>query len=860
MGGSSERHGSAFEVCLSWHEELESHIAMRAEMNERAGMQPAEARRAAERAFGNRGLIGEDVRAVSVPVWLDQLAQDLRYAARGFARSPGFTLTAVAALTVGIGTSTAVFSFVDRILFRPLPYANEHELVWFGMTAPISGATEFVLEQNYMAWRKQQTPFSAITVTAGVNDCNLSDMNPVRMLCSRVGANYLSVFGYRPLVGRDFSDQDARLGAPQTALISRAVWKERFGGGDLSGKALEIDGNRTMVIGVLPENFETPSLAHVDVLQVLQLQENKPDSAPSLLLTAFARLRPGMTLVEARTRMEPFFQDALKSVPRGFQKEVRLVINPLRDRQVRDSARAALLLLGAVSLVLLIAVANVANLLLARAAARRREMAVRAAIGAAKTRLARQTLTESLSLGVVGGASGLLFAAGLLRVFRELAPAGIARLDEAVVDWRIAGFSLLATIAASMLFGLAPAMRSPSPETLTGGRVTGRRREWLRPALVALQIALSLILLCGAALLMESLRNMANAPLGMETSSLISAYAQLPGGRYPQPAQRAAFWKSLSERLTAVPGVESIGIADSLPPQGRAQGRIFSSIHVDGRPRHEGRPTGGMVTVREVSPSYFPMLRIPVRKGRLFLEGEKQAIVLSERMAARMFPGETALGRHLVLSGEATLEVTGIVGDVRNGGLTENSDPEIYLLSNRERPRQYVLLRADTRVMPFVRETFRELDPRLTIQFEALDDRVRNMRARPRFQSMLLGGFAVAGLVLAAVGLYGVMALLTAQRTGEIGVRIALGATTGDIRVMVLRQAGWWTVAGVVIGLCGAAACARLIEGLLYGVKPMAPLPLAVAVLSLTFAALLAAWLPARRASLVSPVEALREL
>ncbi len=845
---------------MSWHEESESHIAMRAEMNERAGMDPAEARRAAERAFGNRGLIGEEVRAVSVPVWLEQLSQDIRYAARGFARSPGFTLTAVAALTVGIGTSTAVFSFADRILFRPLPYVNEHELVWLGMTAPISGATEFILEQNYAAWRKQQTPFSAITVTAGVGDCNLSEMNPVRMLCSRVGANYLSVFGYRPLVGRDFSEEDARVGAPQAALISRALWKERFAGGDLSGRTLEIDGNKTMVIGVLPENFETPSLARVDVLQVLQLQENKPDSAPSLLLGAFARLRPGITLVEARTRMEPFFQEALKSVPRGFQKEVRLAINPLRDRQVRDSGRAALLLLGAVSLVLLIAVANVANLLLARAAARRRELAVRAAIGAARTRLARQALTESLSLGVAGGAGGLLFAAGLLRVFRELAPAGIARLDEAVIDWRIAIFSLLATIAASMLFGLAPAMRSPSPETLTGGRVAGRRREWLRPSLVVLQIALSMILLCGAGLLTQSLHNMANAPLGMETASQFSAYAQLPGNRYPHPAQRAAFWKSLSERLAAVPGVEAIGITDSLPPEGRAQGRIFSSIHVEGRPRHEGGPTGGMVVVRQVSTSYFRILGIPVRKGRLFTEGENQTVVLSERMAARMFPGETALGRHLVLSEEATLEVTGVVADVRNGGLTASSDPEIYLPSNRERPRQYVLLRADTRVMPFVREAFRELDPRLTVQFETLDDRVRHMRARPRFQSMLLGGFAVAGLILAAIGLYGVMALLTAQRTSEIGVRMALGATAGNIRAMVLRQVGWWTATGVAIGLCGATACARLIEGLLYGVKATAPLPLAGAVVTLTLAALAAAWTPARRASHVAPVEALREL
>jgi hypothetical protein len=267
-----------------------------------------------------------------------------------------------------------------------------------------------------------------------------------------------------------------------------------------------------------------------------------------------------------------------------------------------------------------------------------------------------------------------------------------------------------------------------------------------------------------------------------------------------------------------------------------------------------------MVTVREVSASYFPMLGIPVRQGRLFVEGEKQAIVLSERMAARMYPGEAALGRRILLTGETTLEVTGIVGDVRNGGLTASSDPEIYLRSNRERPRQYILLRADPRVMPFVREAFREFDPRLTVQLETLDDRVRKMRARPQFQSMLLGGFAAAGLLLAAIGLYGVMALFTAQRTGEIGVRMALGAAAGDICAMVLRQAAWWNMAGVALGLCGAAACAKSIEGLLYGVKAAAPLPLAGAVAALTLAAWAAAWLPARRASRVTPVEALREL
>jgi predicted permease len=844
---------------MSWRDEMESHIAMRAEANERAGMTPDEARKAAERAFGNRGLISEEVRAVKVPIWLDQMAQDLRYATRGFMRSPGFTLVAVAALAVGIGTSTAVFSFVDRILFRPLPYANEHELVWFGMTAPIGGGSEFILEQNYSAWKKQRTPFAAMTVTAGVSDCNLSEFNPIRLPCSRVGSNFLSLFGYRPMAGRDFSEEDSRAGAPQVALISRGLWVQRFGGGDLSGQTLDIDGVRTMVIGVLPENFEMPSLARVDVLQVLNLVDDKPDSAPSLLLTAFARLRPGVSPTEARTRMEPLFQQALQSVPPGFRKEVKFLINPLRDRQVRDSERAALLLFGSVALVLLIAIANVANLLLARTATRRRELAVRAAIGAGKTRLARQALVESLTLGLLGGAVGLTFAATLLRVFRHLAPTGIARLEDAAIDWRIAGFALLATVGASVLFGLAPAMRTPSPDALTGARIAGQRRDRVRPALVVVQIALSMVLLCGAALLMQSLHNMAKAPLGMETESIFSAYAQLPGGRYPQPSQRAGFWNSISEKVAALPGVQEIGISDSLPPQGRMQSRIFSSIHVEGRPRHQGRPTGGMVAIREVSPSYFHMLQIPLRQGRLFAAGEKQSIVLSEAMAARMFPGEQAIGRRLVLADEATLEVVGVVGDVRNAGLTTNSDPEIYLLSNRERARQHVLLRADTRMMPFVRDVFRELDPRLTVQMETLDERVQAMRARPRFQSMLLAGFAATGLMLAGIGLYGVMSLLAAQRTAEIGVRIALGATAGAIRTMVLRQAARWTVAGVATGLCCAAACATLIEGVLYGVEPTAPLPLIGALVVLTVAALVAAWLPARRASRVSPVEALRE-
>ena len=832
---------------MNWRDEMESHIAMRAEMNERAGMSPEEARRAAERAFGNRGLIGEEVRAVSIPLWLEQLGQDLRYAARGLRRSPGFTIAAVAALTIGIGASTAVFSFVDRILFRPLPYANEKELVWFGMTAPIGGVSEFVIEENYVTWRRQGSPFAAITATSGGDDCILSELNPLHLRCAAVDSNFLSLFGYRPIAGRDFNEEDTRDGAPRAVLISRALWMDRFGGREIKGQTIEIDSVRREVVGVLPDNFEMPQLAKIDVLMVFQIFGPKPPNSGSLLLTAFARLKPEMTVDQARSRMEPYFQAALETVPRGFRKEVKLVVHPLRDRQVRDSSRSAWLLLGAVGLLLLIAIANVANLLLARAAARQKELAVRVAIGAGRARLARQLFTESFALAAVGGVFGMAFAWILLRMFQAVAPAGIQRLNDAAIDWRVAVFAVGATMAASILFGVAPALRAPKP---------ARRRDKLRPALVISQIALALVLLCGATLLAQSLRNMASAPLGMETGSIFTAYTQLPSARYPDAASRAAFWRQVEERIAAAPGVQQMALSESMPPEGRAESTIFSRITVEGRPQQQGQATGGMVIVRRVTPAYFQILGIPMRSGRALTDADQNAVVLSERLAARL----KLSGERIGFFAEPMHDVIGVAGDVRNAGLRLDSDPEMYTLTNRQQRRMFFVVRGSPAAMPFVRGIFQELDPRLIVELETLDDRVDKTRTRPRFQSMLLAGFAMSGLLLAAIGLYGVMALLTTQRTGEIGIRMALGVTSRNIGIMIAGQAGRWTAAGIVIGLCGAAASAKWIEGLLYGVSIWAPFPLAGATLTLVAAAFVAAWLPARRAARIEPVQALREL
>ncbi|MBM3783221.1 MAG: FtsX-like permease family protein [Acidobacteria bacterium] len=847
-----------------WREEMESHIEMRAEENIRAGMTPAEARRAAERAFGNRGRINEAVRAVTVPVWLEQAGQDLRYALRGLRKSPGFTLTALAALTIGIGASTAVFSFVDRILFRPLPYSNERELVWFGMTAPITAGAEFVLDNDFAIWSKGQTAFSGMTVTAGATDCTLSEENPAKLRCARVESSFLTLFGYGPAAGRDLRPADMEEGAPPVVLISHGLWQRRFGGGGAIGKSLDVDGVRSVVAGVLPENFEMPSLAHVDILQPMRLNATTLSSPNRMLLTAFARLNPGVSIVEARARLEPLFQASLKTVPGGFVKEVKLVIHPLRDRQVRDSRTAALLLLGAVAMVLLIAVANVANLLLARAAARRRELAVRAAIGASAGRLARQALTESAVIGLLGCVLGVGLAVGLLALIRQAAPEGIARLAEATVDWRVAATAAAVSLFAALLFGMAPALRPASVAGLAGTRASAPRREWLRPALVVAQIAMSLMLLCGAGLLLRSLWNLSNVPVGISTTGLYAVHAQLPRARYGAEDAPHQFWTRAEAALAALPGVQRVAIADSLPPLSRQMAVIFSMLKIDGVSRYRGQQTGGMVAVRFVTPNYFSMLQIPVRKGRGFTEADRRdganVMLISESLAARLFPGGDPVGHRVRTSdGEPECEVVGVVAGVRNAGLTEPSDPEAYMLSSGRRSFS-ALIEADSRTIPFAREVFRTLDPRLVVEVESLDERVGKHRERPRFRTLLLGGFAVTGLLLAAIGLYGVIALLTAQRTGEIGIRIALGATAGAIRTMVLRQAGAWTLAGVALGLAGAAAVSDWLRTLLFEVKPSAPGPLLAAVAVLLLAAFAAAWLPARRASRVEPVQALREL
>ena len=799
------------------------------------------------------------------------LARDLRYAARGLRRSPAFTLAAIFAVALGTGAGTAVFSVVDRILFRSLPYPEAGRLVSVGLMAPII-PQEFMLGSDYVEWRAQQQPFTSIASWTGVNDCDLSDTNPVRLTCAQVEASLLPTLGIQPMLGRNFTHEEDRPHASRVAILSYGLWRSRFGGDRQAvGKTVPLDGQSATIVGVLPPEFELPSLEHADVLVPQALDEaaqRRPNTGR--VLRSIARLKPGVTVTQAAAALQPLFEESMQFVPSQFRKEVKLRVRLLRDRQVQDATLASWILLAAVLAVLLIACANVANLLLARAVTRQRELAVRAALGASRARLMRQAFTESLLLAATGGAAGCALAAILLHVFVAIAPEGIPRLQQASVDPRVLLFTLAVSLVSGVLFGLAPALAQPRAEALAGWRSLGTRHDLFRHALVAAQICASLVLLTGASLLLRSLWNLQNQPLGMRTDSVLTAAITLGQKSYSEPVRQLAFFEELETRLSRLPGVTALALSDSVPPIGPARSTIYSVIDVAGRPR-AAEGTGGMVTWRSVTPGYFAALGVPILRGRGFEENDRDpqrnVVVISDTLARRMFPGEDALGKQIQPGRSGPwLTIVGVAGNVKNTSLAERDDPEFYVVrkhspDNATRWATAILRGAvDPGAMArWVRTEVAALDPTLPVNIETLDQRVGKLAERPRFNALLLGLFAGMGLLLAAIGLYGVMSFLVAQRTQEIGVRMALGATPAVIARLVLGHAARWTAAGAVAGTIGSMFAVRLLRAMLFHVSGKDPWTWAAAVAVLLAIAMLAAWIPSRRAARVDPMQALRQ-
>jgi putative ABC transport system permease protein len=812
---------------------------------------------------------------------METLFRDIQYALRQMRKSSGFTSVSVITLALGIGAATAMFGLVDRTLFHSLPYPHDDELVSVGVVAPIIDG-EFLFAANYLTWREHQTAFTGFASTTGVSDCDLTDGQPVRVACAAVASTFLPTFAIHPILGRNFTREEDQPNAPRVALISYALWQNRFAKERaVIEHTISVDGFPTRILGVLPPDFEFPTLAHTDLLVPQALDESiVQHNVMGPVVRVFGRMKPGASVEQTKAELQPLFNDFVQLAPPPFRKSLRLQVRSIRDLQTHDSRKAAWLLLLSALAVLLIACANAANLVLARSAARRQELAVRSALGARRTRLFRQRLTESILLALIGGATGTGFAYLIVRIFAALAPTGIPHLSEAAIDVRVLLFAILISLVSGILFGTAPALEKPL-QMAAMQSVAAVRGASLRQMLLFAQVCMAVILLGSALLLVRSLRNMETAPLGMNTENIVTAEITLGQQRYSSADQRLAFFEALERQLKSLPGINSVALADSLPPNPPARTMPYHVLRAEGQPPlSPEQGIGGVVGWRSVTPEYFSVLGIPLLRGRAFEEQDRvsgtHSIILNWELAQRLFPNEIALGKTIRFDTDravlaAPFTVVGITGNTQNQGLGGNVEPEYYIVRSHA-PDDVIFNYPDSQHVSMVvrsvigpqtvaqelQNTVAALDPNLPVELNTLGQSVAKLAERPRFSAALLSGFAIVGLLLTALGIYGVVALLVSQRSQEIGIRMALGATAKNVVAMMVGQVTIWIGAGVAAGILSSLLVSRWIGSLLFGVRATDPTTLAEAAGLLLLIAMAGALIPACRATKVDPMVALR--
>jgi putative ABC transport system permease protein len=861
--------------------ELESHVAMHTADGVMAGLSEQEARRQALVKLGGVEQARQAYRERASLPWFETLLYDVRYAWRGYRRNPIFALTAMPTLALGIGATTAVFSVVDRILFRSLPYAHDDRIVSVGLAQSLE-RQEFTLGGFYYEWRDNQRPFASFTFERGTDACNLTEAKPVPLQCARVAQNFLPTLGVFPILGRNILPEEDLPNGPKVALISDGLWLSRYNRDPgVLNKFISIDDHLVRVIGVLPKDFQMPRLQPADIVLPAAMDvaaQHTVNSGIGYPMWAFARLKRGVSVAEAEAEMQPLFKHTQLWIPAEIRQDFHLRVRSIRDRQMQDAYTAAWVLLGAVIAVLLIACANVASLFSARGAARERELAVRSALGASRGRLVRQALTEAFLVAIAGAAAGCILAEILLRVFITISPTGVPFLAEARLDLRIILFAVGVAMLCSVLFGILPALEKPRATALVARSTRSGAQARLRRVLVAAQIAISIVLLSSASLLLKSFRNLESQSLGMQTREVLTMYVSLDGARYSTSQSDMNFYLRAEQALKQLPGVTAVGVSDSLPPDANSwhNGMRFADIFVAGKP-HTPPGTGGSVVVRAVTPEYFRVLQIPIVEGLGFTEDERSAggnlVILSKLLAARLFPGEDPIGQHFqrgTFNPYFTLDgpkytVVGVAGDVRNTGLTGDEDPEYYTLRGNQ-PDTWnghcvVLLETSlpvSAVAPWVRSQIAQIDPIAPVEIEPFTQTVSKLADRPRFETALLGFFAFTGLVMAVIGLYGVIAFIATQRTQEIGVRMALGAGRLDILRLILREGLRLVTLGGVVGFIVALGLSRVLKSLLFGVGPHDPSSFIGVAVLMTLVALAATLIPARSAMKTDPMEALR--
>jgi putative ABC transport system permease protein len=806
---------------------------------------------------------------------MDTLLQDLRYSLRTLLKNPGFAVVAVITLALGIGANTAIFSVVNAVLLRPLPYAEPDRLVMLWGSYPEFGRTSTSLP-DFLDWREQSTAFEELAglTTTNVN-LAIGDGEPGRASRGLVTANFFRTLGVRPALGRFFLPEEEQGGAEGVRLaepvvvVSHGLWQSRLGGSpEVIGRTLELHGRQYTVVGVAPPDFRFGE--PMDVWTPLNLAAEA--GRRSEFLQVLGRMRAGATLEQARGEMEAINRRLAEEYP-TTNTSIGVELVTLREQVIGNLRPALLAFMGAVGLVLLIACANVANLMLTRAAAREREMAIRAALGAGRMRLARQLLTESVVLAMVGAALGLLLAVVGIRALRSAQADLIPRFAEVGVDPTVLGFTLGLAVLTGVLFGLAPAVRLGS-RTLSGvlrsgGRgLAGEGGVWrLRSALVLGEVALALMLLVGAGLLIRSFERLQRVDTGFEPSGVLAAQVALPITQYPEPEQRLAFWNQLLESAATLPGVESAALGSNVPLSGAAG---YWSFSIEGLADAEGIMQDAQPF--SVTPEYFRTLRISLLDGRVFGEQDHAdappVAIVNRTLAERFFAGRSPLGQRLTFGDPENPEtpwwtIVGVVNDTRIEGMRDAPYSQIYRpYAQAGGGNMIVLLRTagdPLRLAGPVRSAVHNLDATLPVyDVKTMQQYVTESITTPRIGTTLLGVFAAVALLLAAVGIYGMISYTVTQRTQEIGVRMALGAQPGDMLRLMIRQGMTPVLGGLLVGIFGAWAASRLIGSQLYDTSATDPLTFLGVVLFLGSVALLASYLPARRATRVDPMIALR--
>lgn len=797
---------------------------------------------------------------------METLLKDIRYAVRSLLKRPGFTAIALIALALGIGANTAIFSLVNAVLLRPLPFAEPDRLVWMWGNIKNGGSRASVSPLDFLDYRQQNTTFEQFAASISVPvPLNLTgNGEPERLTAAAVTGNYFQALGVQPILGRTFQLENEKPGNEQVTVLGYNVWQKRFGGDPaIINKTITLDGKSCAVLGVMPKDFSFPATAELWVPINFEIAPGMKQRKAHFMRPV-GRLKAGVTLAQAQADTDAVARHLEEQFPEDQGWNLRLV--SLREQLVGNTRPTLFILFGAVGFVLLIACANVANLLLVRAAGRNREIAVRTALGAGRWRIMRQMITESVLLALVGGSLGTLLAVWGVELLVALTAGSIPSTAHVSIDATVLGFTLLISLFTGVLFGLAPALRTMklnlSESLKEGGRTgsEGAHRSRTRSVLVVLETAVAVVLLIGAGLLVRSLLRLQEVSPGFDAQNVLTMRVDLPRSKYDVADKSANFFAELENRLAALPGMESVGFISELPLSGQPNDMPYTV---------EGRAAGNNQQFdddfRRVNTKYFSAMRIPFLRGRNFTEQEvrdgAKVLIVSDLLARQTFPNEEPLGKRLIMMmGPEPWEIIGVVGDIRHRGLDSAPLPAMYMPAYGRSTNVVLRSKGDIGALAAaVRKEVQQIDPNQPVaDVRTMEQWLETAVAAPRYRTALLGLFALVALLLASTGIYGVMSYSVSQRTHEIGVRMALGARRLDVLKLVVRQGMTLVLVGVVLGLGGAFALTRLMSSLLFNVTAKDPFTFGAVAALLTLVAFVACYLPARRATTVDPLIALR--